>query len=398
MSLGTGVGRERNLLDETPEHAHQLVMDQPILRNQELETLRAVSSDVFCAHTIDITWPVAHGPQGLQRRIAEICDEATDAVAGDVNILILSDRAVERDRVGVPSLLAVAAVHHHLVRCGERLRAGVVLESGEPREVHHFATLIGYGASAINPYVMLDSVDALVADGRIPGLDDPEAAERNVVKALGKGLLKTISKMGISTVQSYCGAQIFEAVGLERDLVERHFTGTASRIGGIGIDVLAAETLERHRQAWPPGVPEDLLPVGGIYAWRRDGEYHMWNPETIALLQHAVRSGDGDAQDKYRQYARAVDEEASKACTLRGLLKIRTDGATPIPLDEVEPAKEIVRRFATGAMSLGSISTEAHETLAIAMNRLGGRSNTGEGGEDPRRFTPDANGDLRRSS
>jgi glutamate synthase (NADPH/NADH) large chain/glutamate synthase (ferredoxin) len=405
MSLATGVGRERNLLDETPEHAHQLVMDQPILRNWELETLRAVSrgaagdagGSIFRAHTIDITWPVAAGPAGLRRRIAEICDEATDAVASGVNILILSDRAVGRERVGVPSLLAVAAVHHHLVRTGERLRAGLVLESGEPREVHHFATLIGYGASAINPYVMLDSVDALVADGRVPAESDPVAAEKKVVKALGKGLLKTISKMGISTVQSYCGAQIFEAVGLDRDLVEKHFTGTASRIGGIGLDVLARETLERHAQAWPQGAPEDLLPVGGVYAWRRDGEHHMWNPETISLLQHAVRSPNGNALEKYREYSRLVNEDATRRATLRGLLGFRTD-LDPVPLEEVEPAKEIVRRFATGAMSLGSISTEAHETLAIAMNRLGGRSNTGEGGEDPRRFAPDANGDLRRSA
>ncbi|HSD81157.1 MAG TPA: glutamate synthase large subunit, partial [Solirubrobacteraceae bacterium] len=397
MSLGTGVGAERNLLDETPEHAHQLVMDQPILRNGELETLRAVSNDIFRAHTIDVTWPVAHGAAGLGRRIAEVCDEATDAIAAGVNIIILSDRAVGRDRAAVPSLLAVAAVHHHLVRTGERLRAGLVLESGEPHEVHHFATLIGYGASAVNPYVMLDSVGALVADGRVAGERDPVAAEKKVVKALGKGLLKTISKMGISTIQSYCGAQIFEAVGLERDLVEKHFTGTASRIGGVGLDVLAQETLERHAQAWPHGAPEDLLPVGGVYAWRRDGEHHMWNPETIALLQHAVRSPDGDARQKYAEYARMVNEDAGRRATLRGLLRFRTD-VEPIALEEVEEAKEIVRRFATGAMSLGSISTEAHETLAIAMNRLGGRSNTGEGGEDPRRFMPDPNGDHRRSA
>ena len=397
MSLGTGVGRERNLLDETPEHAHQLVMDQPILRNGELETLRAVSSEVFQAHTIDITWPVADGVEGLHRRIAEVCDEATDAVTAGVNILVLSDRPVGRGRVAIPSLLAVASVHHHLVRTGERLRAGLVLESGEPREVHHVATLIGYGASAVNPYVLLDSVDALIAEGRVPGVDDADTAERNVVKALGKGLLKTISKMGISTIQSYCGAQIFEAVGLERALVERHFTGTASRIGGIGLEVLAAEALERHAQAWPAGAPEDLLPVGGIYAWRRDGEHHMWNPETIALLQHAVRSPNGNAHQKYEEYSRLVNEDAARRATLRGLLDFRED-LEPIGLDEVEPAASIVKRFATGAMSLGSISTEAHETLAIAMNRLGGRSNTGEGGEDPRRFQRDANGDLRRSA
>ncbi|HEX2102446.1 MAG TPA: glutamate synthase large subunit [Solirubrobacteraceae bacterium] len=397
MSLGTGVGAEGNLLDETPEHAHQLVMDQPILRNQELETLRRVSTDVFRAHTIDITWPVAEGPDGMQARLANACDEAYDAIEAGYNILILSDRAVGPGRAPVPSLLAVSAIHHHLVREGTRLRAGLVLESGEPREVHHFATLIGYGASAINPYVMLDTIDELAVQGRIAGVGDPDEAERRAVKAIGKGLLKAISKMGISTIQSYCGAQIFEAVGLEKTLVDRHFTGTASRIGGVGLDVLAEEALDRHARAWPGGL-DDLLPVGGVYAWRRDGEHHMWNPETIALLQHAVRSGDGNAQAKYDDYAQKVNAEAARRATLRGLLTFRSD-QQPVPLDEVEPAKEIVKRFSTGAMSLGSISTEAHETLAIAMNRLGGKSNTGEGGEDPRRFPkPEDGGDWRRSA
>src|SRR3954449_13316223 len=409
MSLGTGVGAEGNLLDETPEHAHQLVMDQPILRNRELETLRRVSTDVFRAHTIDITWPVAEGPKGMQARLANACDEAYDAIEAGYNILILSDRAVGRERAPIPALLAVSAIHHHLVREGTRLRAGLVLESGEPREVHHFATLIGYGASAINPYVMLDTIDELAVQGRIPGVEDADEAERRAVKAVGKGLLKTISKMGISTIQSYCGAQIFEAVGLEKTLVDRHFTGTASRIGGVGLEVLAQEALDRHARAWP-GALDDLLPVGGVYAWRRDGEKHMWNPETIALLQHAVRavppngttksgpSGVGAGSEKYREYARMVNEDATRRATLRGLLSFR-EGRKPVPLDEVEPASEIVKRFSTGAMSLGSISTEAHETLAIAMNRLGGKSNTGEGGEDPRRFPkPKDGGDWRRSA
>src|SRR4051812_3590546 len=403
MSLGTGVGSEQNLLDETPEHAHQLVMSQPILRNWELETLRHVSHDVFNAHTIDITWPLADGVQGLEKRLAQICDEAHQAIEEGTNILVLSDRRMNAERVPIPALLAVAATHHHLVRAGTRLRAGLVLESGEPREVHHMATLIGFGASAINPYLLFDSVDELVLEGLIPGRDparpEIERAQANIVKAIGKGLLKTISKMGISTVQSYCGAQIFEAVGLERELVDRFFTGTASRIGGIGLDVLARETIERHAQAygpWGQDHSEELLPVGGVYAWRREGELHMWNPETIALLQHAVRAGD-DAQDRYAAYAKAINEDATQRATLRGLLRIRTD-QEPIPLEEVEPAQEIVRRFATGAMSLGSISRESHETLAIAMNRLGGRSNPGEGGEDPVRFTPDPNGDRRRSA
>ncbi len=397
MSLGTGVGAEGNLLEAAPEHARQLVMDQPILRNGELETLRTLEHPWFKSHTIDITWSVQDGPEGLHARLAEICDEAHDAVATGVNILILSDRGIGKCRAPIPSLLAVAAVHHHLVREGTRLQTGLVLESGEPREVHHFATLIGYGASAVNPYVAFETIDAMVAEGRIAGVASADEAERLVVKAIGKGLLKTISKMGISTIQSYCGAQIFEAVGLEKPLIDRHFCGTASRIGGVGLEVLAQEALDRHERGYGLPTAEELLPVGGVYAWRRDGEHHMWNPETIAALQHAVRDTNGSAQDKYDEYARMVNESATRKATLRGLLKFR-DGATPIPLDDVEPAKEIVKRFATGAMSLGSISTEAHENLAIAMNRLGGRSNTGEGGEDPRRFQRDENGDLRRSA
>jgi glutamate synthase (NADPH/NADH) large chain/glutamate synthase (ferredoxin) len=464
MSLSTSLGTERNLFDETPAHAHKLELDQPILLNRELETLRHISHDIFSSRTLDITWPIVEGPDGMSKALARVCEQAHEAISEGVNIIILSDRMLSAQRAPIPSLLAVSSVHHHLVREGTRLRAGIVLESGEPREVHHFATLIGFGASAVNPYVMLETLDQLVAEGRIvraaenggPSappipLSTVEAAQ-NTVKAIGKGLLKTISKMGISTIQSYRGAQIFEAVGLERELIDRHFTGTASRIGGIGLDVLAIEALERHARAYPgQGRPLDsLLPVGGVYAWRRDGEHHMWNPDTIALVQHAVRSAngnviaalEGDAQassevrdspafHKYREYAASVNEDAARRATLRGLLRIGAevagaeagdgggarqggrDGDTateaeetragqatggPIPLSEVEPAKEIVRRFCTGAMSLGSISREAHETLAIAMNRLGGRSNTGEGGEDPSRFTPDPNGDRRRSA
>ena len=397
MSLATGVGAEGNLLAELPEHARQLAMDQPILRNGELETLRQVDHPAFRAHTIDITWAVQDGPEGMQARLANACDEAYDAIEAGVNILILSDRAVGPDRAPIPSLLATAAVHHHLVREGNRLRAGLVVESGEPREIHHVATLIGYGASAVNPYLLFETLGEMHADDRLPGVEDLAEAERHVVKAIGKGLLKTISKMGISTIQSYCGAQIFEAVGLERDVIDRHFTGTASRIGGIGIATIAEEAMERHSRGFPQR-PEDLLPVGGVYAWRRDGEHHQWNTDTIAAIQHAVRDVHGGAQAQYDEFSKLINEDAARKATLRGLLKIRTEGAQAIPLDEVEPASEIVKRFATGAMSLGSISTEAHETLAIAMNRLGGRSNTGEGGEDPRRFTRDDNGDLRRSA
>ncbi len=400
MSLGTGVGAEGNLLTEAPGHARQLSMDQPILRNHELETLKQVEHPAFRSGTIDITWPVAEGPEGMQARLTNACDEAHDLIEAGYNVIILTDRNLGRDRAAIPALLATAAVHHHLVREGTRLRAGLVVESGEPREVHHFATLIGFGASAINPYLMFESLTELQDEGKLAS-DTVEQAEKHVVKAIGKGLLKTISKMGISTVQSYCGAQIFEAVGLEKQLVERHFTGTASRIGGVGLDVLAQEALDRHDRGYRwDGTSDDdeLLPVGGVYAWRRDGEHHMWNPQTISLLQHAVRVGDEkDALEKYREYAAAINDDATRKATLRGLLTFRSD-VEPVPLEEVEPAVELVRRFATGAMSLGSISTEAHETLAIAMNRLGGKSNTGEGGEDPRRFTRDENGDLRRSA
>ncbi len=396
MSVATGVGSERNLFEETPQHARQLAMKQPILRNSELEKLRQVDSSVFRSHTIDITWPVAEGPGGMAAAVDRIAAEAEDAVVGrGVNILILSDRELGEDRAAIPSLLAVASVHHHLVREGTRLQTGLVLESGEPREVHHFATLIGYGVSAVNPYLMFESLDELVEKGILPAELSVAEAEEHVVKGIGKGLRKTISKMGISTIQSYCGAQIFEAVGLGPDLIERHFTGTASRIGGIDVHTLAGETLDKHARAYPRA-HEALLPVGGVYAWRREGEHHQWNPETISLLQHSVRHG---GQETYDEYARLVNDDAAARATLRGLLRFRElPPEQHVPLEEVEPAKEIVRRFATGAMSLGSLSREAHETLAIAMNRMGGKSNTGEGGEDVSRYTPDPNGDSRRSA
>src|SRR5579875_408631 len=278
-------------------------MDQPILRNQELEKLRQVSHDVFDAATLDITWPIERGPDGMELRLYDLCAEAARYVDNGANILILSDRNLGPERVAMPSLLAVAAVHHHLVRAGTRLRTGLVIESGEPRDIHHMATLIGYGASAINPYLMFESLDELAERSLLPEDLEIEEAEQRIVKAIGKGLLKTISKMGISTIQSYCGAQIFEAVGLERELIDRHFTGTASRIGGVGAETLAAEALGRHFRAYPR-TGRDVLPVGGVLQWRRDGERHLWNPDTIATLQHAVRAqakrqlaagGDGDA-------------------------------------------------------------------------------------------------------
>ncbi len=403
MSVQTGVGAEVNLLAESPEQAHQLVMDQPILRNHELEKLRQVSHEIFDAATLDITWPIEDGTEGMTRRLQALCDEAARYVDHGANILILSDRNLGPERVAMPSLLAVAAVHHHLVRAGTRLRTGLVIESGEPRDIHHMATLIGYGAAAINPYLMFESLDELADRSLLPEDLGREEAEQRIVKAIGKGLLKTISKMGISTIQSYCGAQIFEAVGLDRDLIDKHFTGTASRIGGVGASVLATEALERHFRAYPR-TGRDLLPVGGVLQWRRDGELHIWNPDTIASLQHAVAAradGDGaalrDPQQTYDEFVQQANDESTRRAALRGLMKLRF-APQPIPLNDVEPATEIVKRFTTGAMSLGALSREAHETLAIAMNRLGARSNTGEGGEDPDRYTPDANGDLRRSA
>jgi glutamate synthase domain-containing protein 2/glutamate synthase domain-containing protein 1/glutamate synthase domain-containing protein 3 len=424
MSLQTGVGAERNLLSETPEQAHQLVMDQPILRNGELEKLRQVSHEIFDAATLDVSWAIEEGPDGMERRLDAVCKEAEVQIDHGANILILSDRNLGAERVAIPSLLAVAAVHHHLVRAGTRLRAGLVVESGEPRDIHHMATLIGYGASAINPYLMFESLEELAERSLLPEDLELEEAERRIVKAIGKGLLKTISKMGISTIQSYCGAQIFEAVGLESELIDRHFTGTASRIGGVSAEILAAEALGRHFRAYPR-TDRDVLPVGGVLQWRRDGERHIWNPDTIATLQHAVRAqtlvlaagGDvGDPgrddggrsipsegelsrepQDIYDDFARQSNDESTRKAALRGLMSLRTVEA-PIALEEVEPATEIVKRFSTGAMSLGSLSRESHETLAVAMNRLGGKSNTGEGGEDPERYVKDANGDDRRSA
>jgi glutamate synthase domain-containing protein 2/glutamate synthase domain-containing protein 1/glutamate synthase domain-containing protein 3 len=377
MSKQSLVGSERNLLDETPQHARQLVIDNPILRDEELERLRAVDSDVFRARTIDFTWPVAGGAAGIEEALERICREADDALAAGVNVLVLSDREAGPTRVPMPSLLAVSAIHHHLVRAGTRLQAGLVVESGDPRSVQSVAVLIGYGAAAVNPYLMLATVREL---------GESDDAEERAIAAVSKGLLKTISKMGISTLSSYCGAQVFEAVGLSAALVDRYFTGTPSRIGGIGLAELAEGALVRHARAYPERTDE-FLPVVGLYAWRRDGEHHQWNPETIALLQHAVRGG---GRPTYEEFAATVNADSARRSTLRGLLRFREQ--EPIPIGDVEPASEIVKRFSTGAMSLGSLSREAHETLATAMNRIGGRSNTGEGGEDPERF-----GDERRS-
>ncbi len=404
MSLGTSLGPHGNLLEDTPGEACQLVLDSPVLRDDQLARVRALDHPVLRARTLDATWPLPRGASGLEPALQRLCAAAVAAVEEGATIIVLSDRACAPDRVPIPSLLATAAVHHRLVRAGTRLRAGLVVESGEPREVHHMACLVGFGANAVNPYLLLESVGELLDEpdpaplgGRIvdatpdrPTVDD---AQRAVVQALETGLLKVISKLGISTIQSYCGAQAFEAVGLDTEVVDSWFTDTASRLGGVGLDVLAEEALARHARAWPqPGW--DLLPVGGLYAWRRDGERHGWNPATVTLLQDAV--GGDDGEEAYADFSRRVHEDA-RGLTLRGLLAVRDD-LEPVPIEEVEPARAIVARFATGGMSLGALSPETHETLAIAMNRLGGRSNSGEGGEDPRRDRPDPNGDSRRSS
>jgi len=391
MSLQATIGPEVNLLDETSEHCHQLVMPQPLLFNNECERLRQVDHSVFEARTIDMTWPVEEGPDGMERRLDEICQQASELVAGGVNIIILSDRNLGAERAPIPSLLATAAVHHHLVREGTRLKIGLVVETGEAREVHHIACLIAYGASAVNPYVMFESLTGLHRDGMLPEDMTNDEAHRRVVRAIGKGLLKILSKMGISTIRSYCGAQIFEAVGVDKAVVDRHFTGTTSRVGGVGLDHLAREALDRHSRAYP-AAESQLLPSGGIYAWRRDGEFHGWNPETVATLQHAARGDNGNSAADYERFARYVNEEAVRKSALRGLLRY-SDDVEPIEIDDVEPAKEIVKRFKSGGMSLGALSPEAHEILAVGMNRLGGKSNTGEGGEDRARFF-----DERRSS
>ncbi|HZO07747.1 MAG TPA: glutamate synthase large subunit, partial [Myxococcota bacterium] len=396
MSLYSTLGEERNLLEETPEHARILRCDRPILTNEELERIRQLSVPGFAVRTLEAVYKVADQGAGLRVALDRLCREAAEAVRGGVDVLILSDRGVDPEQAPIPMLLATGAVHHHLVREGLRTQCGIVCETGEARDVSQFALLLGYGAGAINPWLAFEAVRELVLDGAfVPEDVDPAQAVKNYLKACDKGLLKTMAKMGISTLQSYRGAQIFEAVGLDRELVARCFSGTASRVSGVGYDILARESGMRHARAFPGGryvYPE--LDPGGLYQWRRRGERHTFNPDTVAKLQHAVRQ---ESYATFKEFTRAADDDAQRLCTLRGLLRLR-DAATPVPLDEVEPAAEIVKRFCTGAMSYGSISLDAHQTLAVAMNRIGGRSNTGEGGEDPRRFERDPNGDLRRSA
>src|SRR5438128_404093 len=393
-AMESTVGPDQNLLRPEPASCRQIVLKDPVLSNAELAKLTHVGARGFKSFTLPMLWPVTEGAAGLERALESLQRQASQAIADGANILILSDRGQSRERAAVPSLLATAAVHHHLVRRGERTRCGLVVETGDAREVHHMCLLIGYGAGAVNPWVAFETLDDMIRQGILTGSDHTKAL-KSYVKALNKGILKVMAKMGISTLQSYCGAQIFEAVGLNRDLVDRYFTGTASRVSGIGIDLIAEEGRQRHERAFPDRpVGAHDLDWGGEYQWRRDGEHHMVNPEMIAKLQHSTRTG---SYTLFKDYTRFCDDQSRQLATLRGLMALEY-GETPIPIEEVEPVESILKRFATGAMSYGSISQEAHETLAIAMNRIGGRSNTGEGGEDPARYRRDANGDWRRSA
>ncbi len=392
MSLKMSLGPEQNLFDETPEHCRRVLIDQPILTADELEKIRRLGTQRAATTTLSTLFSVSTGEKGMEDALHRLCEKAESAVRGGSAVLVLSDRGVSVEQAPIPSLLATAAVHHYLVRAGIRTGTTLVVETAEAREVHHFALLVGYGATAINPYLAFETLEELAGSDLLEGVG-LEQAKKNYVKAIGKGLLKVISKMGISTLFSYCGAQIFEAVGLNKEVIDRYFTGTASRVGGVGLEEIGREVLERHRRAFG-GVedgPEELE-VGGEYQLRMQGQYHQWNQKSIPPLQRAVKTGSFET---FKEFTRHFDEQSARFATLRGLFDFEEN---PIPLEEVEPAAEIVKRFTTGAMSLGSLSKEAHETLAIAMNRIGGKSNTGEGGEDPVRFTPDENGDSRRSA
>ncbi|MCM3870249.1 MAG: glutamate synthase large subunit [Pyrinomonadaceae bacterium] len=401
MSTDTTIGPEANMLEPTPECARQIKLSSPILTNKQLDKLRYLGDpsfgegdSKFKSITLPMLYVLSEGGRGLEAAIDELCRQSSDAITRGFGIIILSDRSLTKELAPIPALLAVAAIHHHLIREGTRTQVGFVIESGEPREVHHFALLLGYGAAAVNPYLAFETLLDLSARQLLPGLD-AEKAITNYIKSINKGIVKVISKMGISTIQSYCGAQVFEALGLSEDFVDRYFTWTPSRIGGIGLDVIAEEVKLRHRQGFPERAShEDSLAEGGQYQWRREGELHLFNPETIHKLQHACRTNSYQA---FKEYSESVNNQARRLYTLRGLMELKGPNG-PVPIEEVEPVTEIVKRFKTGAMSYGSISKEAHEALAVAMNRIGGKSNTGEGGEDPARYFPDANGDSRNSS
>ncbi len=393
-SAETRLGAEGNLLDPDPMACRRIELKWPVITNEEFAKIRRLDQPGFKVGVLPILFRASRGEKGLTKAMEELCLIARRMIEDEeITVLILSDRGVTKEFAAVPSLLAVAGLHHYLIREGLRTRISMVLETGEAREVHHFSLLIGYGCSAINPYVAFETIDGMIQDGMLPNLDHKTAC-KNMVKAASKGVIKVMSKMGISAIQSYRGAQVFEAVGLRQDIVDHYFTWTPSRIGGIGLDVIAQEVLARHRAAYPDrDVVQHVLPVGGQYQWRNDGEFHLFNPESIHFLQKAVRSG---SLATFKNFSKLINEQATHLCTLRGLLDFKPSDA--IPISEVEPIEAIFKRFKTGAISYGSISKEAHETLAIAMNRIGGKSNTGEGGEDAERFVPMANGDSKNSA
>ncbi|HAH38613.1 MAG TPA: glutamate synthase subunit alpha, partial [Algoriphagus sp.] len=391
MSLFTRIGEGHNILEESPQHTRQIHISQPVLLNESLEKIQNMEGQGYRAKKLFAHFNADHQPGRLLEALDKLCQEAEDAIAERKNILIISDRNSNEEWAPIPSLLAIGAVHHHLVKKKIRTKAGLVLESGDIRETHHFATAIGYGVSAINPYLALESLLDMFQKGMFPEVKDQKTLFYNYQKAIGKGLLKVLSKMGISTLQSYQGAQIFEAIGLGPEVIDRCFKGTISRISGVSFDELAEEVLIRHRAAYHTESP--VLETGGVYQWKRRGEKHLFNPETIHLLQKSTRLND---YGLYKKFADKINEQSKDALTLRGLFEFKK--RISVPLEEVEPAESIMRRFATGAMSFGSISHEAHTTLAIAMNRIGAKSNSGEGGEDEIRFQKKENGDWERSA
>ncbi|HRM65172.1 MAG TPA: glutamate synthase central domain-containing protein, partial [Acidovorax temperans] len=392
MSLNSFIGPKPNLLDINQVNPPmRLEVSQPVLNFADMAKLRDIerhTNGKFKSVTIDITYPLSWGREGVEAKLASLCAQAVDAIKGGANILIISDRAVSATQVAIPALLALSAIHQHLVVAGLRTTAGLVVETGTAREVHHFAVLAGYGAEAVHPYLAMETLADMHKD--LGGDLSADKAIYNYVKAIGKGLSKIMSKMGVSTYMSYCGAQLFEAIGLNTETVSKYFTGTASRVEGIGVFEIAEEAIRMHKAAFGDDpVLETMLDAGGEYAWRARGEDHMWTPDAIAKLQHSTRANNWNT---YKEYAQIINDQSKRHMTLRGLFEFKIDPSKAISIDEVEPAKEIVKRFATGAMSLGSISTEAHATLAVAMNRIGGKSNTGEGGEDERRYRNELKG------
>lgn len=395
MSLATFVGSAGNLLVEDPLDCHTVALKQPILNNHELEKIRSIDTGVFQAKTLQTYFRADGKPGSLQKGLDRLCRYAVDAADDGFEVLILSDRAIDSDHAPIPSLLACAAVHHHLIRKGKRGQVGLIVEAGDVWEVHHFACLIGFGATAINPYLALSTIRDMKLSGTLTSDLDADHLKKNYIKAVNDGLLKVFSKMGISTLQSYQGAQIFEIIGLNQTVVDRYFTGATSRIQGMGLDEMAKEILAKHNLAFSKkDIPVERLPVGGLYQWKRKGEFHLFNPQTIHLLQYSTRRND---YNSFKKYSKLVNDQSEKACTLRSMFEFKRNRPS-ISIDDVEPAENIYKRFATGAMSFGSISHEAHSTLAIAMNRLGGKSNTGEGGEDEMRYQPLPNGDSMRSA